>query len=263
MLPEKYKKRSFLRFDCGVDMSQLISEFHSIESQTWESSYWGSVHCSIGMLLLRGGDRGTEYDFFSDQVFDKAILSQLPYINYLISEDGPFGRAEYAFIFKLKPNGVTLKHQDSMERWFDMYRIHIPIITNSGANLIVDNRSQHLATGFAWSFDNQADHGVVNGDEERVHLIFDVPFNTKLAQRIDEASCLEGSENSDHNRRIDQRNKAIPSYPGDEVIKNGIMTMRSQGASSAQIAGFMNSKSIPSKSYPVTPWTEEMVENFS
>ena len=263
MLPDKYQKRSFLRFDCGIDLPRLIDEFHSIETTLWESSYWGSVHCSIGMLLLRGGDRGDENDFFSEEVSDKRVLSALPYIEHLIGEDGPFGKAHYAFIFKLKPNGVTIKHQDSIERWFDMYRIHVPIITNPGAHLIVNDRSQHLATGFAWSFDNQSDHGVVNGEQERVHLIFDVPFTDKLASQLDTSDCLEGSTNQDHINRISQQNKAIPSYPGDEVIKNGIKTMRAQGANSAQIAGFMNSKSIPSKVYPVTPWTEEMVDSFS
>jgi len=262
MLPDKYKKRSFLKFSCDIDTHLLKQEFDSISSEAWESSYWGSIHCSIGMLLLRGGDQGTEFDFFSQQVFDKPILKTLPYIEQLIGEDGPFGKAEYAFIFKLKPNGITLKHQDSIERWFDMYRVHIPIITNPGANLIVNDRAQHLSLGSAWTFDNQADHGVVNGNEERVHLILDVPFSEKMATQIDRAICLPGEEIAEYNLKISQSNKAVPSYPGDEVIRTGIATMRSQGASSEQIAGFMNSKSIPSKVYPSVPWTEEMVDNF-
>ena len=262
MLPQKYQKRSFLKFDCKVDNEKLLEEFHSIDDNAWESSYWGNIHCSIGMLLLRGGDQGTEFDFFSDEVVDKPILQDLPYIKQLISSEGPFGKAHYAFIFKLKPNGVTLTHQDMIEKWFDMYRIHIPIITNSGANLIVNERSQHLATGHAWSFDNQANHGVVNGAEERIHLIFDIPFSEKMAMQIDNAECLTGERVDSHVERITQTTKAVASYPGDALMKNGILSMRSQGASSAQIAAFINSKGIPSKSYPVTQWDEHMIDQL-
>ncbi len=262
MLPEGYKKRSFLKFDCQLDHPRLVSEFESLKHELWESSYWGNVHCSIGMLLLRGGESGTEHDFFATDVSDKPLLSEVPYINHLISEDGPFGEAKYAFIFKLRPDGVTLKHQDSIRTWFDMYRVHIPIVTNSGAHLIVNNRSQHLEAGYAWSFDNQADHGVVNGGEERVHLIFDVPFSDKLAHQVDQADCLPGESVSEHIEKISATHLAVPSYPGDKTIRNGIQMMQSQGASSSQIAGFMNSKGIPSKTYPVVPWSEKMVDEF-
>lgn len=260
MLPENYHKRSFLRFNCEIDLEKLLSEFNSISSSAWESTYWGSVHCSIGMLLLRGGNQGTEFDFFSDTVFDKPVLDELPYISHLIGEKGPFGKAQYAFIFKMQPNGVTLTHQDIIEKWFDLYRIHIPIITNPGAHLIVDQRSQHLAAGYAWSFDNQADHGVVNGEAERVHLIMDVPYSGALAEQIDNSDCLSGETVDAHIEKISSKAQAVASYPGDDFMKRGILTMRRQGKTSAQIASFINSKRIPTKSYPITQWSESMVE---
>ena len=260
MLPKNYHKRSFLRFKGSVDNETLLQEFESIGGDDWESTYWGNVHCSIGMLLLRGGNQGTEFDYFSDQVFDKPILETLPYINSLIGEGGPFGKAHYAFIFKMQANGVTLTHQDTIEKWYDMYRIHIPIITNPDAHLIVDNQSQHLSLGHAWSFDNQADHGVVNGDFERVHLIFDVPYSEKMANQLDSADCLPGKKIDSHIEKISRNTKAVSSYPGDEFMRSGIRSMRQQGRTSAQIAAFINSKNIPTKSYPVTLWDESMVE---
>lgn len=263
MLPQNYHKRSFLRFNCDIDTDTVLQEFKSIDQDAWESTYWGTVHCSIGMLLLRGGDQGTEFDFFSDKVFDKPILKALPYINQLISADGPFGRANYAFIFKMQPNGVTLTHQDTIEKWYDMYRIHIPIITNPDAHLIVNQRSQHLESGYAWSFDNQADHGVVNGDYERVHLIFDVPYSDKIAHQIDTADCLKGEKVDSHIQKISGKSRAVGSYPGDAFMRNGIQTMRRQGKTSSQIAAFINSKRIPTKSYPVSEWDEGMVDALS
>jgi len=262
VLPEKYQKRSFLRFDCNIDLTTLLSEYNSLSNSLWQTSYWGSIHCSIGMLLLRGGNKGTEFDFFADNVFDQDILKELPYISNLIGKDGPFGEATYAFIFKMRANGVTLKHKDIIEKWFDMYRIHIPIITNDGAHLIVNDHSQHLSSGYAWTFDNQQDHGVVNGAEERIHLIFDVPYSSQIASQIDQSTHFTGKKITSHIDRISQKAEAVLSYPGDEFIKNGIITLVNRGASFAQIADMLNAKNIPTKTYPVTKWNSDMVENL-
>lgn len=262
MLPKGYEKQSFLRFDCDIDVTTLVTEFESIDASIWESSYWGTVHCSIGMLLLRGGDRGDELDFFSEQVSDKAVLNQLPYMQYLISAEGPFGEAKYAFLFKMRANGVTLKHQDSMREWFDMYRIHVPIITNAGAHLVSETRSQHLSTGFAWTFNNQLDHGVVNGEQERIHLIFDAPYSEKMAAQIDKAELLVGEVNKAHQDRISQSQQAIASYPGDETVVGGIKMMQQQGANTEQIAQMLNAKKIPCKYYSSEQWNEDLVSRM-
>lgn len=96
MLPEGYQKRSFLRFDCAINVPTLVAEFDSIDSAVWENSYWGTVHCSVGMLLLRGGDRGDEFDFFSDHTADYKLKEMRVYAdfvskgNYMIAEDTCF-----------------------------------------------------------------------------------------------------------------------------------------------------------------------------
>lgn len=259
MLPDGYKKTSFLKFDFRINTKKLEKEFQSIPSDSWESSYWGNVHCSVGMLLLRGGQDGTENDFYSDQVYDQSILHQLPYIEQLISEEGPFGKAIYAFIFRLKPNGVTLLHQDLIKKWEDMYRIHIPIITNDGAFLIAGGKSQHFEVGSAWTFDNQSDHGVVNGNHERIHLIFDVPFSNKMSLIIDNAEYLSGKTIQKNIDEIEETSKVILSYPGDQVMQSAIKKLRANGANDSQIATFFNMKLIPSKSYPVKLWNSKMV----
>lgn len=262
MLPSGYEKKSFRKFDFAVDLKSLEKDYLAISDEDWAASYWGHVHCSVGMLLLRGGNSGTEQDFFCDEVYDSPLLARLPYIRYLIGEEGPFGKANYAFIFRLEPNGITLKHQDLMEKWKDMYRIHVPIYTNPGAYLIANGLSQHFSKGSAWSFDNHSDHGVVNGDSERVHLIFDVEHSDKMAACIDEAELLPGQAIPGHEQTISQKSRTIPSYPGDVVMKNAITTLRTRGVNDTDIAKFFNAKGIPSKSYPVRNWTEEMVVNL-
>ena len=262
MLPVGYEKKSFLRFDIGVDIDKLRHDFNSISEKDWMSSYWGNVHCSIGMILLRGGNLGTSEDFFSDGVFDKKVLKSLPYIEWLISDDGPFGKIEYAFIFKTKPNGVTLRHQDTIEKWKNLYRIHIPIYTNPDAYLISNKNSQHFALGYAWSFDNGLDHGVVNGNEERVHLILDAKFNPKMKHQLDKSEHFNGKLIAENYQRITNKSQVVHSYLGDTAMINAINTLRSRGVNDEDISKFLNAKNIPSKCYPVKKWNAEMVKQL-
>ena len=261
MLDQKYKKRSFLKLPVAIDSSKLLQEFNSIPAQQWASSYWGATHCSVGMLLLRGGNSGTEADFYSEEVHDNPLLDQLPYIRNLISNKGPFGGAKYAFIFRMLPNGITIAHQDLREEWFDMYRVHVPIITNDEAVLISDGYAIHFPIGEAWTFDNYSLHGVVNGQSERTHLIFDVPFNDVMANCIDEADYHQGHIDKNKLEIISTKEKAIASYPGDAAILQTMITLKSYGFDNLRIAEFLNTKEVPTKKYGGT-WDEHAVREL-
>ena len=262
MLPIGYEKKSFLRFDVDIDTIKLKKEFNTIPNKEWATSYWGNIHCSIGMLLLRGGDLGTSEDFFSDKVYDTPLLESMPYIKKLISTEGPFGDVCYAFIFKTEANGVTLRHRDIMPEWKDLYRVHVPIYTNPNAYLISNEYSQHYTTGYAWTFDNQADHGVVNGNEERVHLIFDVKYTEKMKLLIDSSDFFKGEIIEKNNKAITNKTKEKLSYLGDTTIKRAIITLRSRGIQDQDIAKFFNTKKIPSKFYPVKEWDSGMIQKL-
>jgi hypothetical protein len=186
------KKRSFLKLPVAIDTAQLLHEFNMIPDTAWGISHW-DVHCSINTLLLRGGNKGTDADFITNKVTNAPILNKLPYISSLLASEGPFGGASYAFIFCTKPNGITRVHDDSHEVWRKTVRIHVPIITNDGAFLIAEKRAKHLAVGEAWTFDNQSDHSVVNGNSTRVHLIFDVSPNRCLAKLMTHAMFDPGT----------------------------------------------------------------------
>lgn len=269
MLPAGYRKRSFLRFKAPIDQSRLLADHDSIAEDAWLASYWGNVHCSVGMLLLRGGGSGTPEDFYSEEVHDQPLLGSLPYISELIGAHGPFGMAEFAFLFRMEPNGVTLAHNDYMERWHDLYRIHVPIITNNRAYLIAEGQSQHLEAGYAWTFDNQSRHGVVNGPQTRIHLIFDVPFGDAIAAELDRAEHLPGKKKSGHLEKIDSKVKARPSYPGDVAVREAIGKLRDQGLNDARIAEFFNAKAVPGRRYDVAQphgaadWTATDIEGIS
>jgi hypothetical protein len=189
----EHRKRSFLQLPVTVDKERLVDEYRSIPPEAWASTHW-DVHCSANMVLLRGGREGTAGDFVGSDSVDHDILQRLPYIQWLVGNAGPFGGTNHAFIFRMKPLGVTRPHVDSDLSWFDPFRIHVPIVTNPGALLLSEGRSKHLAVGEVWTFDNQVEHAVTNGDAVRTHLIFDVPRGPKVLDLIERARFDPGSD---------------------------------------------------------------------
>ncbi|MCE9521134.1 MAG: aspartyl/asparaginyl beta-hydroxylase domain-containing protein [Alphaproteobacteria bacterium] len=186
-----FAKRSFLKLPVAIDAKRLVDEYNGIPADAWGVSHW-DVHCSIDVLLLRGGTTGKADDFTTRAVANAPIVSQLPYIASLLAEEGAFGGAVYAFIFRTKPNGITRAHQDDHEAWETSLRIHMPIVTNDGAVLLSEGFAKHLCVGEAWTFDNQVQHSVVNGDEVRVHMIIDVLPNTKIETLLKNATFDPG-----------------------------------------------------------------------
>ncbi len=160
----------------AIDVARLRADYDSIPAAAWSASYWDE-HGSADMLLLRGGGDGTEDDFTTSDPADQEALSRLPYLAELLGDAGPFGRTTYAYIFRMKPMGVSRVHVDAAPAWADPFRVHIPITTNDDACLLSEGRAKHLAVGEVWTFDNQLRHGAVNGDTVRSHLIIDVPPN--------------------------------------------------------------------------------------
>lgn len=191
-----FKKRNFLKLPATIDLEALLKDYRSIPREAWATSHW-NIHCSADMLLLRGGSKGTAEDFTTRQVTNHPILDELPYISWLLSEDGPFGLPTYAFLFRMKPLGVARPHHDDDPAWYDPVRIHVPITTNDGAFLMAEKRAKHLSVGEVWTFDNQSFHAVVNGDSVRTHLIFDVLPNPKVNRLLEQAEWDPGVEDEE------------------------------------------------------------------
>ena len=77
--------------------------------------------------------------------------------------------------FKLGRTRILLKEPRSTLSWHrdPEPRLHIPIITNPGSIMVVDNVAKHLpADGSVWITNNTKYHNAFNGGEEnRIHLV--------------------------------------------------------------------------------------------
>jgi Aspartyl/Asparaginyl beta-hydroxylase len=66
-------------------------------------------------------------------------------------------------------------HVDGAGSNLRTHKIHVPLITNPGAMFLSREQGFHLASGRAWEVNNIAPHGGINtGQEDRIHLIFEV-----------------------------------------------------------------------------------------
>ena len=86
--------------------------------------------------------------------------------------------------FKLGRVRILLKEPRSTLSWHrdPEPRLHIPIITNPGSIMVIDNVAKHMpADGSVWITNNTKYHNAFNGGEEnRVHLVacvLDYKFN--------------------------------------------------------------------------------------
>ena len=77
--------------------------------------------------------------------------------------------------YKLGRVRILLKQPRSTLSWHrdPEPRLHIPIITNPGCHMVIDNVAKHLpADGRIWFTDTRNYHTVFNGGEEnRIHLV--------------------------------------------------------------------------------------------
>jgi hypothetical protein len=69
---------------------------------------------------------------------------------------------------------MTPKSTYSLHHDPDLWRVHIPIITNPEAFMFVDGKMWHLPVGFAYLVQVEYHHLAVNaGMENRIHVVFD------------------------------------------------------------------------------------------
>ena len=103
----------------------------------------------------------------------------------IIAANHPFGVTDGVFLswfastfddnFRVIAHGVLLKEPRSTLSWHKdpECRLHVPIITNQGCSMVIENVAKHLpADGKVWITNNTKYHNFFNGGEQsRIHLV--------------------------------------------------------------------------------------------
>ena len=153
----------------AISLTQIPGDPDSIKGNKARGVFWTKPD-QTGKEVIRDQmiDEAAYSEFISDykDTYFKEVVDTLQK-NYKI------GRVR---ILLKKPRSTLSWHRDPEPR------LHIPIITNPGSIMVIDNIAKHLpADGSVWITNNRKYHNAFNGGEEnRVHLVacvLDYKFN--------------------------------------------------------------------------------------
>ena len=144
----------------GIPLNQIPGDPDSVKGNNIRGIYWTKPD-STGVEVQRESKidehKYTEFvDDFKNTYF-KEVYDQL-------TKKYKLGRMR---LLLKEPRSTLSWHRDPEPR------LHIPIYTNPGAIMVVDNVAKHMpADGSVWITNNTKYHNAFNGGEEnRVHLV--------------------------------------------------------------------------------------------
>mgnify|MGYP005735311899 FL=1 len=153
----------------GIPLNQIPGDPDSVKGNNVRGIYWTKPD-STGVEVQRENKidehKYTEFvDDFKNTYF-KEVYDQL-------TNKYKLGRMR---LLLKEPRSTLSWHRDPEPR------LHIPIYTNPGAIMVVDNVAKHMpADGSVWITNNTKYHNAFNGGEEnRIHLVacvLDYKFN--------------------------------------------------------------------------------------
>ncbi|MFJ9426098.1 aspartyl/asparaginyl beta-hydroxylase domain-containing protein [Streptomyces sp. NPDC101249] len=181
-----------VRLKPAFDADRLLRELTSLREHTWdqqrvysEDGVGAATAVDWRCLALRspGGeaDRTDPGGPGPRDFADTEWLDRVPYARELL-EFVPAPLHAVRFM-ALGPDTVGIDHTDPKygPRW-GVGRLHVPVVTNPGAVLVLDGVEHHWQPGEFWFGDFSRTHRVQNtGTEPRVHLVIDVLVTPGLA----------------------------------------------------------------------------------
>ena len=153
----------------GISLNQIPGDPESIKGNKVRGVYWTKPNSSGKEMqrdVLVEEKKYTEFVEDFNNTYFKDVYDQL-------SKHYKLGRVR---LLLKEPRSTLSWHRDPEPR------LHIPIYTNPGAIMVIDERAQHMpADGSVWITNNLKYHNAFNGGEEnRVHLVacvLDYKFN--------------------------------------------------------------------------------------
>ena len=158
----KEKKFNTLRITNfgAIALNQIPGDKSSIEGHNIRGTYW-TIPDEEGKEIER--DKPVDESKYTEIVpeFKGTYFEE---VYNVISKHFKLGRVR---ILLKEPRSTLSWHRDPEPR------LHIPIITNPGSIMVIDNVAKHLpADGSVWITNNTKYHNAFNGGEEnRIHLV--------------------------------------------------------------------------------------------
>ena len=164
---KKFNSPGVTHFE-AIPLNQIPNDRSSIEGNNIRGKYW-TIADETGKEVSRGGD-----------------IDESKYTQLVPEFENTYFKEVYDTLskrFKLGRVRLLLKEPRSTLSWHKdpECRLHVPIITNKGCSMVIENVAKHLpADGKVWITNNTKYHNFFNGGEQaRVHLVacvLDSPF---------------------------------------------------------------------------------------
>ncbi|MET8263160.1 aspartyl/asparaginyl beta-hydroxylase domain-containing protein [Micromonospora arida] len=102
-----------------------------------------------------------------------SLLTRMPAVRELLAELGL--RCMWARLARLEAGAFLWEHRDYGElNDVERHRVHVPLVTNSSAYLILGGTKVHMSDGRVWRLTPTSPHGVCNRfGPARIHLVID------------------------------------------------------------------------------------------
>ena len=148
------------KYIAGISLNQIPEDPDSIKGENVKGIYW------------------TKPDSSGKEAKRAKRIDEAKYTEFVKDLEDTYFKDVYDILskkFKLGRVRILLKEPRSTLSWHrdPEPRLHIPIITNPGCIMVIEEVAKHLpADGSAWVTNNMKYHNFFNGGEEdRVHLV--------------------------------------------------------------------------------------------
>ena len=180
----------FLKLDIKFDVEELQTAYKEvIKIKNFESPEEITNFGAISLTQIPGDPdsikghkaRGvfwTKPDSTGNEVSRDVSVEEEKYSEFIDDYKDTYFKDVYETLskkYKLGRVRILLKEPRSTLSWHrdPEPRLHIPIITNPGCIMVIDNVAKHMpADGHAWITNNTKYHNFFNGGEEdRIHIV--------------------------------------------------------------------------------------------
>ena len=156
---KKFKSPGVTHFG-AISLNQIPDDAESVKGSNIRGKYW-TIADETGKEVSRDVD-----------------IDESKYTQLLPEFNNTYFQKVYEVLskkFKLGRVRLLLKEPRSTLSWHKdpECRLHIPIVTNAGCSMVIENVAKHLpADGHVWITNNTKYHNFFNGGEQaRVHLV--------------------------------------------------------------------------------------------
>ena len=156
---KKFKSPGVTHFG-AISINQIPNEINSIKGNNIRGKYW-TIADETGKEVARDVDIDESKYTQLVPEFEKTYFKE---VFETLSKRFKLGRVR---LLLKEPRSTLSWHKDPE------CRLHIPIVTNKGCSMVIENVAKHLpADGKVWITNNTKYHNFFNGGEQaRIHLV--------------------------------------------------------------------------------------------